>query len=881
MNDADNFTVIDAKQAFIEWNSSRLSNIQDNISNNFAKYIRLIPFFIQLNHKLLPGYADVNTPVGVFSYVPDKNEINEIKLLNNKFRYQQGSIINNYAVESIFFQIKIISNKKYCWIFYSNKLDSDKINLLNNKILKIEKWFHIKKIDIKFIFLSIDEFKKHEVTILKDTSKSLFIDDFYSESILLAGKYPVWWLVPPDKEKNYKKFVDHIKQARFVDQKEFIDLGDVNSTNFSDIVEDAVNLVQKSAVSAETCLVELLILDQKKSVFPSSDGVSIRIKNNLYLKNDNMKNDEIIAKIMHESFSRFKNYKHLLSPMRLFSRISLSPGLLNVELVNVFLGEYSETFNYDDGLDGIIESLKFLKSMLHEIRMLFEDIVTDFINNDSALNSNEKLTVIINNMLSYLSDGENKVHIYNNKSSENIIFDRIHLKQVKSDRSNRWELILNNANDDEKKIEGFNCLLGLLAWCWLNRLVNNLTQVSIYSSDQEIKQIEAYSILEILIQQLSPKNISSISSNAFKQKASPVQSLLFVDFDESLKHSTDVISHCEQLIVDSWGEVYTKIYTNNIGILRCLCDWTHQLSIGAPNMPPRLQIFGHGGGDSASIAQHVDKIYNELTDFFYQKGHAEGRFFVKLASEYFLIQANKSQLQVEKMVDIQSLLSMLEMPLTVFQPTAIESLTINEFPLYQIYKKNKLNIVQVFYQVINHSCYIWVLDEKGSLWSDVLDDYSRESFLTHWLYLFKNIRLILKQLNNDDYILPELEINHISSNKLGKLEIHKIVADIISSDKKFIDIKISVIEKNKIEQLNMYCDADEFLYEKHKNRVFSQVIGYLLDRKSDDVRLPVYVTDIEMPMKLFNMNKVSELQTTHILNIKRNFEHRINKSLDG
>ncbi len=878
MSDVNDFTVVDARQAFIKWNCVRLNNVKKNISNEAEKYIHLIPFFFQLNHKLLPGYVDISTPVGVFSYEPEINEINEVKALNNKFRYQCEGIINNYAVESIFFQKKLVDNKKYCWVFYNDNLGVDKIKSLNDKTLKIEQWFSIKKIKIKFIFLSIVDFHINKMNFVKN--KSLFVDEFYAESILLAGKYPVWWLVPPNKENEYKKIVDHIKHARFVDQDEYLDLGSVSGFELSDIVEDAVRLVQESAASAEICLVELLLLNQSKSVFPLNDGVSSRIKNDLYLKNNNVSCVDHIVKIMYESFSRFREIKHILSPIRLFSRIASSPGYLNMELVDGFLGENNEAAVCYSGLDSVVENLKFYKSMSYDIRMLFEAIVMDFVDNNGVSASDDKLIVIVENMLLYLSDGDSRVHLYNTKNSENIIFDRIHLKQVESDINNQWKLVLNDANN-EKKIEGFNCLLGLLAWCWLNRLVNNLTQVSVDSSGKKIKQIDAYSILEVLIQQLNPKSISNVSSDAFKQKAIPVQSLLFIDFDGLVISSRDKFLHCEQLIVDSWGEVYTKIYTGNSGVLSCLCDWTHQFSIGTSEAPPRLQIYGHGSGDSASIAQRIDKIFSELKAFFYQKGHAEGRFFVKLSSEYFLMQAIKSKLQVEKIVDFQSLLTILEMPLSVFKLTAIESLTATEFPLYQIYKKNKPHVVQVFYQIINRSGHVWVLDEKGSLWSDVLDVYDRESYLAHWLYLFKNIRLILKQLNNDGSILPELEINHIYSNKLGKLEIHRVAADTISPDKNFMDIKISVIENKKVEEFNMSCDTNEFLYEKHKKMVFSHAIDYLLDRNVTNGRLPVYVTAIDMPVKLFNVNAANELQTIHILKIKRNFEHRINKSLDG
>ena len=89
--------VVDAKQAYLRWNASMHELLPEIIGNDSYKYIQLIPLFLQLNNKLLPGYSDPDAPVGVFSYKPDKNTLVEAQLLNNKFRYQQEGVIKSYA----------------------------------------------------------------------------------------------------------------------------------------------------------------------------------------------------------------------------------------------------------------------------------------------------------------------------------------------------------------------------------------------------------------------------------------------------------------------------------------------------------------------------------------------------------------------------------------------------------------------------------------------------------------------------------------------------------------------------------------------------------------------------------------------------------------
>jgi len=73
-------------------------------------------------------------------------------------------------------------------------------------------------------------------------------------------------------------------------------------------------------------------------------------------------------------------------------------------------------------------------------------------------------------MLIFLADNPERVPVYNNKESDGIVLDRIQLKHQISDGKDKWSLVLFESEGNEKRIEGFNNLLALLAWSWMNRL---------------------------------------------------------------------------------------------------------------------------------------------------------------------------------------------------------------------------------------------------------------------------------------------------------------------------------------------------------------------------------------------------------------------------
>jgi adenylate cyclase, class 1 len=889
-------TVADARDAFYQWNRLQLERYVTAINKDASRYIEIIPFLLQINNRLLPGYVGVDTPIGVFGYVPDKASLHEIKLLNNKFRYHQEGVIKNYSVESIMFQQKLYNKKYICWIFYRSSLNKGEVISLKEKVKKISLWFISKGLKIEFLCLSHKEFSNNKIKVLQELKKPVFLQSFYSEAVIIAGKYPVWWLVAAEKEHEYTAFVEHIKQARYVDNEEFIDLGTTSGLVHDDIVKTAVELVQKLKQAPEICLTSLLVADQMSFSLPEIDGMATRLKNDIYAARVGSNPTEIMAQIMRDTFSRYSDEKHILSPIRLFSRLRSIPGELNSEIVDAFLADEYLQDAPATGIDHLIAYLNFFKAVSYEVNELFGRIVHRYYEKNTT-ELDQTLMSVTQNMLLFLSDNSDRVPLYNNKDKAEIILDRILLKhEIFSESDDRWSLLLELSEGNEKKIDGFSSLLGLLAWCWLNRVVNNTTQVSIDCPKQQVKQTQAHHVLEVLIQQLNPDMLSTIPAEAFENSVRPLKSLLFINFIEDTNKESHItsaeeftelsaqpkklITHSEQLIINSWGDVYTRQYSSDAGIVKCLCEWTHSAPINSLSKPQPLLIFGHGAGDSTYMAQRVEQVYTGILNYFYHARQEDGRFVLRMGSEYYVITVDDSLLKPHKIGKQRALMNYLEAASEYYQITALDKQVLPEQPLCEIYQKNKKNVLQIFFQLINQSCHTWALDENGSLWSSVEDAYERESYLLHWLYFFKNIRNRLKTINYQNKEFPTLEINQISLNQLGGKEFYVIGADSLTKNSNFLDIQIKIVGHESGDQLSLICDGRKFDYKELKQNVLIECVQYLSARMISEGRQPVYVTDIDVPLRMFNVDNREQIQISHILKFKGNFEKRILKLLD-
>ena len=873
--------VVDARDLYLKWNDHQFEGLADSLNDDVFFVIKLIPLLLHVNSRFLPGHIGLDAPSGVYSYSPSQSVLKDAASINKKFQYQDEGKIKNSAIDSLFFQKNIIDGKLKLWIFKDINLSNEQSGILQKKIDKIFTWVSSRGVSLDFVFLTSLEFSERPKYVSNE-NKSIYMDYFYSEIVLLAGKYPVWWLVPPNKNNEYAVFVEHIKQARFVDGSEYIDLGSTNDLHESDILNYAVNQIKKVKKSAEICLVKLMIASQRCAAWAELDGVSIRLKHKLYQSEANINPLSIVSDIMHEVISRHADIKQVHNPQKIFSRLKRVSSELNTDVLDAFLGDDYYREGYVSEIDNIVSYLNLFKSIAYEIKSIFSEIVDACSLDDNATEPDKKPDDVVTNMLIFLADNPERVPVYNNKESDGIVLDRIQLKHQISDGKDKWSLVLFESEGNEKIIEGFNNLLALLSWCWLNRLVNHLTQVSISCPKQQVRQTEARYMLDILIQNISPKLISDVPAEAFENSAKPMQCVLFINFmlDKSRKSlASDLLIYCDQLAINSWGDAHAKQYIGNMGILKCLCDWTHSSPIDSMSRPQNLEAFGHNTGDTTHMAQRVNKIYSEMTSFFYQDRSINGRFLLRLESDFYVIGVEDGLLVPDKLGTKRDLIEYLEEPLACYLPSMLESKSVADEPLREIYQTNKENLLQVFFKLSSRRAYCWAIDERGSLWRDVIDDADRESFVTHWLYLFRNIGNRLKKISYENKELPGLEIKQISTNQLGGLEFYQIGSDGFTGAKKFIDVRVTIEAHDEGDQLSMVCDGRSFSYKDFQRKALSECVEYISSKILIAGRMPVYVTDIDIPLRLFNITQSDEIQISHILKFKRTFERRIYKLL--
>lgn len=876
-------SVAEARDAYLSWNKAQKEHIGDVLTPELASHVMMLPLLFQMNNRALPGYIGADIPMGVYGYKPDKKTLAHASHINRKFHYSPEGVIRYPAIDAIYFQRNLLNKKIRCWIFCRDSLDRVQFNEVKEKTGNISKWYSAKGVPVEFIVTSEEKFRKKKVKQAGQDSKGVFLEQFYSESILLAGKYPVWWLVPPDEEASYDEYVKHIEEARFVDRAEYIDLGGLADISLEDYLQSALFQLQSIKEAADICLIRLIRICASVVSWPQQDTIAIRMKSILYAGEEQEKGVRLLCNLLHEYYAQFSKDDLILSPGRLFSGLKNLSGKLNHELIDAFVdNEYMHTANLK-GIDNIISFMNVNKAVMHGIRKAYQTIVTSYTEHVNVSDQNDRLLTQASNMVSSLSESSGRIPLYNTRSVTDLILDRILLRHAfVNEIESRWSLVIKAADSSEKKVDGFESLTGLLAWCWLNRIVNHSTQVSIDCPGLQIRQVEARHILEVLMQQLDPADISNTPATAFKQPMMPLKSLLFINLNALSSPTNSPVNqviNSEQVVVNSWGDVYAHVYHSSTSLISCLCEWTHAAPLAGRRHPSEMFFSGIGTGDTTIIANRLSQIYGSMVDYFYVSKQVSGRFLLALDSDYYVVSAKEDLLYPQKLGNLNQMLDYLESPVAEFHGTELERLVYPDYPLKEIYQRNKDHVLQVYFYVANRVCYTWALDEKGSLFRDVHSVFERESYIVHWLYFFKNVADRLKKINYQERQLPTFEISQIAMNMLGEYEFSRVLPASITAEKNFNDLKIKIVGDDEGDQLSLWCDGKSYGYSDLKQGALTECVNDLKQQMSQSGRQPVYVTDIDVPLRLYGVSERDEIQISHILKFKRSFERQLNKLL--
>jgi len=256
----------------------------------------VIPRLLHVHQKGLPGYIAGNVPCGVFNLTVSR----QTQLASEKLFPE--AIINRNETLTPFIQTILLmgstgtiaqtrhSDLDYTLLIHKSCISNSHRILLNRKLKAIEKWaWNNYKMEIHFFINEIEDFRRN---IYGDSNSEstgsalakLLKEEMYRTSIIVAGKIPLWWIVPKEtSDSQYNSIHERINSHKtLLTRDDFIDMGNVDKISEEEFFGGSIWTLIKSFRSPFKTLMKMGLLEEYMFKDSRSNLLCHEIKNKVF-----------------------------------------------------------------------------------------------------------------------------------------------------------------------------------------------------------------------------------------------------------------------------------------------------------------------------------------------------------------------------------------------------------------------------------------------------------------------------------------------------------------------------------------------------------------------------------------------------------------------
>ncbi len=779
----DRKTLTTIKQRFLQVNNARLARTKSALAARHQIFLELLPMMIHVNHPMLPGYVSHQTPAGLADYNPSKRDVQKTQRLARSFTYRRQPTMRR-RITGIFLMgscgsvAQSESSDLDIWICHSSNLNTDAVLLLRQKTDAITRWALSIGLEAHFFLMEDEKFRSGERESLstEDCGSSqhyLLLDEFYRTGLLIAGRIPIWWLIPPEEEKQYDYYANTLRTKRFVRKDATLDFGGVGHIPAGEFIGAGVWQLYKAIDSPYKSVLKILLTEVYAAEFPDVEPLSTTFKRAIY--NNQLDIDEldpyvvVYRKLENYLLGRnepkrlelvrrcfyFKVGKALTRPSRTSSK-SWQRQLME-KLVNEWKWPKEQLYNLDARNQWrvgrvIAEQKELVRELTNSYRFVLEFARRT---RASAMINSQEMTILGRKLYAAFERKAGKIEWINPGISNNLTEENLTFYQTLSSNEDKplWAVAADELipkplgiKDIEraKPLKRADEIITLLAWCHFNNLLDNSTRVNIVEGDHGINAFELHSMIRSLRQKLPvAKQYSDEGQekhDRFSQSMRPTQLQLFINVGidplaqmrshgiERLSSHTDslgysglrenLVLNIEQVLVNSWGEVSSRRYDGEHALIRCLRDYLQMLPPGSNRALPELDIRCFCPTRATAIASRVEELFRDIAACYYSGTRpANSRYIIEIQREYYVLQFSDNRPHIELAGKYSALLKHLSNVQDSHSPIVLDRYCLKNSVLEAISRCGQEDQIQVFYQRQENIADIYILDEMGSLYT--------------------------------------------------------------------------------------------------------------------------------------------------------------------
>ncbi|OAI94925.1 class I adenylate cyclase [Pseudomonas putida] len=925
------------RKRFMDLNQGRLTRAMEGLSSRQQQVLTLLPLFFHVNHPLLPGYVSGNTPAGVSAYEPGPQVLAEAQRLTRSFSYKarrgerQQPIHGLFLMGSLGTLAQAEQSDMDIWVCHAADADEAALAELRRKCQLLEAWAASQGAEAHLFLIEPGQFVRGErdSRLSSDncgtTQHYLLLDEFYRTAIWLAGRTPLWWLVPVYEESNYAQYTETLLSKRFVRSEEVLDLGNLAQIPPGEFVGAGLWQLYKGIESPYKSVLKLLLTEVYASEHPDVRCLSLHFKQAVFANILDI--DELDPYMMVyrriEQYLQRRNETQRLELVRrsLYLKVNRKISQMARQKPNwqsELLQRLTHEWGWDERQLALLDSRSQWKvrQVAAERRVLVAELnhsyrfLDQFARNlgATARIDQRDLNILGRRLYAAFERRAGKVEFVNPGVAPDLAEDTLTLVNSpdrKEPGQTHWGLYNGNLAVHEWEqftpIKRSRDLLDLLAWAHRNGVIDSATRLALHPGSSDLSEYELFNLIGSL-QQSVMLPLSTVSDARLLRPSVADEVLLLVNVGvDPLRHHrdlnilmtterTDSLSYAgvrenlvltlDQVTLNSWNEVQVLRYDGEHALLRCLRDYLNSLDHSPVEAPhrPRLRVRSFCHNRALAIAQRVEEVFVTAQALFDQR--LDYRYLIQVQQHTHVLELFAGGVNLVSVHSQAALLAYLGEERHGYSPLALDGNVLEEHDLALVLPLGQPQCVQVFYRVQDTWADVYVLDEYNALWQQRLPFHDESSLLLplqrflQSVVFRRNARLPMDE--QQAHPLDTLYYRILPSGSGRARQVEPWQAPELAFDLPYYEVQAIIqAAADDAMHVTLYCNQKEFSELDHGDQLYAVVAREIIEQRRDAQRYRCYITDLDLS------DLVADGQGSSILYLryKQELERLLNQAL--
>lgn len=755
------------RKRFLALNSLKLARAREGLSINQQQFLRLLNVLLHVNHPSFPGFVDKSTPAGIVGFDWDKDSIAAARSLSRGYAPQRfvrmdAKILSLFLMGSLGTIAQTPRSDFDIWLCHHPKLSAPELAKLEQKVTLISQWALTLGLEVHFFLMNHQAFLNGECLPISEESSGdlqrvMLLDEFYRSSIWLAGRLPIWWLVPAHVERNgdYQRYVAVLTRNHFVLEQDYIDFGPSAHFDAAECVGAGLWQLYKAIEAPYKSVLKLLLLESYVNHPGTFLPLSLQHKQKIHDGRDDLNElDPYIAlyQFLEDYLSRRSDSVRLEVVRRSFyfkvnRGISKKLGFAGKSWQRVVLERLCRHWGWTPSYIGFLDERNVwsLLDVMAENDSLVATLMRSFLELNVAARhnglSNEKsgqdFHLLSQKLTAAFGNKPGKQLLINPGIKKDLSLARVWLKRLPNQNCCISEVNNGDALYTAASVQE------LLLWSCVNGIISGYSQV-IWPNKQDTSFERARNVIHNWVTQQR----CDIALEAFKQPAKIDSLLVVINWHDTTADSTaatqmgvldvlnygvnsvNLIQRLDCFTHNSWGEWTCKSFVGEEAVVDYL-RWCWREVTESCLQWMQCEAVSHHLG--VACVQRLQQLMRALFNCFSSHDARQRRFLFSLGGKHCCFQWQNEDLLPLNIYSERDLWNFLSVEQEVFCPLIIDSYCLANQPLSVIYQYIQPGATHLFYLLSASGIVLFICDDKGALVRLQLETQEKQHQLLHWV----------------------------------------------------------------------------------------------------------------------------------------------------